>query len=423
MIDHNTLHGLNQNYSGNNNALSSSGKTILTCRPDDWRYVDGPNQVKDTVVKNDDVAILYSRSRGNALQSYAIMNSPYQYEVIVLRDLGITALNATYIRDIVWSGTRWVMVTASSTSLYIVWSDNGRDWNFPPNNPTGQAVATLTNLLISRGNVRMAKGTADDELMLIYADLNVNSYKSVHTTTSFDVDDLADETVSASPPQQLNGDQMSALLVIGSTWILFYINLYNTSSTITKTPFISVDNGVNWTQKSGMPATSSETRFYKYNIVGDTLLVHTGEPITGARIMYYTKDFCSTWTKIQNGERAATGAAHPVAKGYPQGSYGGFMEMEELDGVFYDNFQWLNPITATSGTTGQEYITGFTKASIEDFDGTNAYLRHVGFNAHTKNEDNNGYGTQYHFYGENFFYFQKTWLAMSTNNGQAIAHL
>lgn len=426
-IDHNTLHGLNKSAGGENTNggdYSASGKAILTAYAGDWREIVGHQLNIDTFVKNDDVMVAYSRtSSGNGTNSpgyvYALFKSPYSYQTISTRDLGYIGITSGVIRGIVWTGTKWVMAISNHVNLYFIWSDDGETWRWPDNNPTGLAVATIEN--DTNGNsMRLAKGNNDDELMLIYAVSGVE-FKTVYTTTSFDTDDLSDQTVSITPPPKIaTNDNIGDIIPMGDKWIIIYAHLHYTSALYTDNPYVTSDNGVTWVMKTKIPNQSSTCTLAYYNVVGDRLLVHGGNS-TYKRIMFYTDDLAETaWKQVSVGEviYGNQGAALPLefaeSNLSSNGAFG-FNKMEAFEGVCYAMFGWASPITAISGGSARKYITGFTEKSIERLDGAYGHLKYTGFNSETKpNPDTNSESMTLNL--ESVTQFQGVW--MGRNNGQ-----
>ena len=386
--------------------MSKFGKGILTARKQDWRLITGIRQTMDTIVMNDDVCIMYSHQvAGTARNTYAIMTEPTQYKVISLMDISSRLINPTpnmqnanaHLIDIQWSGTKWVMAFTYSSKIYIIHSDDGVNWAWPPNNPTGIELVNTVYGITGLGQVRMKKGNADDEMMIVFKTTST-TIKSIYTTTSFDVDDGANETNSAVHATPIYADYIAALMQIGTKWMMFYHYIYmGSSGSYSSYPEVTPDNGVNWAFKTRLPAQSGSPYFCDYFIVGERLMVRFASTVASqGHRMYYTDDCAETaWKSVDIRQRGHTTEMQPFSYGSSGGDVTqakavGFNQLADYGGVFYPMMNWLNPISATSGTASKQYISGILADSIENYEDNSieSYrsLRYTGFNSEDSQE-------------------------------------
>ena len=328
--------------------LSKSGKNVLSCNYEDWTEVTGIRQVMDTVEMNDDICVMYSKrnAAGPCRSSYAVMTTPGVYEVISLFNIEdamtdpISGMRGAFIQDVKWSGAKWVMLFLYNEKLYIIWSDDAKNWRWPDNNPTGLHLDT--SYYQSDGLAHMYKGNSDDEFMLIYRVTNYTTLRTVHTTTAFDTADItATETIGGAGLPISSSDRVATVIKIGTRWVIFYQYVYNTNSIFNTYPKITINNGTNWTNGAKLPSQSTPAYFVNYMLVGNRLVVQfslSGYSSQG-KMQYYTDDFSVTWTKIYPGQRLTTSLKFPISYGYETGNYETGQEtgnnaIEEIDGVF-----------------------------------------------------------------------------------------
>lgn len=413
--------------------LSKSGKGILTARFQDWRQVVGVSQsMADVEFGNDDeTCIMYDAktTRTFGKNQYAIMKSPTEYKVISL--LGIQGqmtnpnsnmgYNAARIRGIKWVGTRWVMLFSYSTKLYFIWSDDGEAWEWPPNNPTGNYIIDAGYGIDSYNVVCMQKGNVDNELMVVYKTAST-TYKTIYSSTGFNVDDGANETNSATHVTPQSSDRLSALIKVGAKWIIFFTYIYNSSSSYQDEPEVTNDNGVSWATKQNVPNQSYGAEFNRYMLIGERLVVYfRGATSQGGRF-YYTDDCAETaWKQMNTSQKTDSSVSSPIAYGYTAADTGDrtqFSEIKETDGVFYLPMNWLDPITATSGTADNRYITGLLKDSIEDYENvlSASYrsLKYSGFNDEDTKDPFSATNSVLAF--DQVFRFKEVWFGIKNYN-------